>query len=79
MSQLSKSDFDKAVKLQVEIERLRTRAALLEQLLGECIRNKYYDEACSPSWLKEAKQAVGLTDAADEISRGHDSGRLLKP
>jgi hypothetical protein len=44
-----------------EIGRLQKRSAELEQLLGECIRNKYYDEtACSPSWLKEAKAQLGV-------------------
>jgi hypothetical protein len=34
-----------------EITRLRERVALLDGLLGECLRHHYYDDnACSPSW-----------------------------
>ena len=42
-----------------ELEALRERAALLEQLLSEALRNGYIDEiACSASWLQDAKRAV---------------------
>jgi len=54
-----------------ELQRLQTRCALLESLLGEAIRLGYFDEkACSPSWLKEARRAVATLDADQEISRG---------
>jgi SOS response regulatory protein OraA/RecX len=51
VEELTKSIAEK----DAEIANLQTRCALLEQLLGECVRNKYYDDkACSPSWLEEA-------------------------
>jgi hypothetical protein len=46
----------------VEIARLRERVALLDSLLGECLRQHYYDEArVSQSWLAEAHKAVAST------------------
>lgn len=41
-----------------EMERLRNRNAELLQLLGECVRNRYSEVACSPSWLEEARKAI---------------------
>ena len=44
-----------------ELTVCREQLATLKRLLSECIQNKYYDEStCSPSWLKEAREAVGL-------------------
>jgi hypothetical protein len=44
------------------LDRMQKRGAELEQLLGECIRLKYYDEAkASPSWLQAASKAVGTS------------------
>ena len=46
------------VEKDAEIAQLQKRSAELELLLGECIRNKYYNEtACSPSWLKKEAKA----------------------
>jgi hypothetical protein len=43
----------------IEIKQLRTRIALLEQLLGEALRNGYIDQvAVSPSWLTEVRKAI---------------------
>jgi hypothetical protein len=51
--------YDIIRKKEEELQRLQTRCALLEQLLSECVRHHYYDEnACSPSWLEEAKKAT---------------------
>jgi hypothetical protein len=45
-----------------EIGRLRERVALLDSLLGECLRHHYYDDArVSLSWLEEARLAVTNT------------------
>ena len=45
-----------------EITRLRKRVALLDGLLGECLRHHYYDDAqVPPSWLVEARSAVTST------------------
>ena len=42
-----------------EIARLQKRCALLDSLLGECIRHHYYDDAeVSQTWLVEARKAV---------------------
>jgi hypothetical protein len=56
--QLQNEEFRRLLaEKDAEMERLCLQAAKLEELLGECIRNKYYDEAtCSPSWLKEVKE-----------------------
>jgi hypothetical protein len=46
--------------LKEELAVCREQLATLKRLLSECIQNKYYDEStCSPSWLKEAREAVG--------------------
>jgi hypothetical protein len=51
--------YDLISEKEEELQRLQTRCALVEQLLSECIRHRYYDEnACSPSWLEEAKKAT---------------------
>ena len=48
-----------AAEKDVEIARLRERVALLDSLLGECLRHHYYDEArVSQSWLAEARKAI---------------------
>ena len=48
-----------------QLQRLQTRCALLESLLGDAIRLGYFDEKnCSPSWLKEARKAVNEPSAA---------------
>jgi hypothetical protein len=45
-----------------EITRLRERVALLDGLLGECLRHHYYDDdQVSQSWLAEARQTVTST------------------
>jgi hypothetical protein len=45
-----------------EIGRPRERVALLDSLLGECLRHHYYDDArVSLSWLDEARLAVTST------------------
>jgi PAS domain-containing protein len=50
--------YDLISEKEEELQRLQTRCAL-EQLLSECIRHRYYNEnACSPSWLEEAKKAT---------------------
>ena len=42
-----------------EIARLQKRCALLDSLLGECIRHHYYDDTeVSQTWLVEARKAV---------------------
>jgi hypothetical protein len=42
-----------------EIARLRERCALLDSLLGECLRHHYYDDVeVSQTWLVEARKAV---------------------
>ena len=42
-----------------EIARLHKRCALLDSLLGECIRHHYYDDTeVSQTWLVEARKAV---------------------
>jgi hypothetical protein len=55
-----------------EIVRLRERYVELLQLLGEAMHNGYRDEnACSPSWLKEARRrAVTPTDVDLGMFRG---------
>jgi hypothetical protein len=54
-----------------EIVRLRERYVELLQLLGEAMHNGYLDEnACSPSWLKEARRAVTPPDVDLGIFRG---------
>jgi hypothetical protein len=38
---------------------LQKRCALLDSLLGECLRHRYYDDAAvSQTWLVEARKAV---------------------
>jgi hypothetical protein len=45
-----------------EVARLRERVALLDSLLGECLRHHYYDDdQVSQSWLVEARKAVTST------------------
>ena len=45
-----------------EITRLRKHVALLDGLLGECLRHHYYDDdQVSQSWLVEARSAVTST------------------
>ena len=63
-----------------EIVRLRERYVELLQLLGEAMHNGYLDEnACSPSWLKEARRAVTPPDVDLGMFRGSlNSGRLIK-
>ena len=53
--------YDQAMEKSHQLEdRLQKRSAELEQLLGECIRHQYIDEArASHSWLIAAKKAVG--------------------
>jgi hypothetical protein len=42
-----------------EITRLRKRCALLDSLLGECLRHHYYDDTeVSQTWLVEVRKAV---------------------
>ena len=54
-----------------EIVRLRERYVELLQLLGEAMHNGYLDEnACSPSWLKEARRTVTPPDVNLEMFRG---------
>jgi hypothetical protein len=54
-----------------EIVRLRERYVELLQLLGEAMQNGYLDEnACSPSWLKEAGRAVPPLDVDPGMFRG---------
>ena len=44
-----------------EINRLQTRCALLQSLLGEGIRAGYFDPAkCSQSWLLEANREIAI-------------------
>jgi hypothetical protein len=64
--------YDQAMEKSHQLEdRLQKRSAEPEQLLGECIRLKYYDEAkASPSWLQAARKAAGVRDAEQEIERG---------
>ena len=51
--------YDLIREKEEELQRLQTRCGLMEQLLSECVRHHYYDEnACSPSWLEEAKKAT---------------------
>ena len=46
-------------QLQADVERLRDRAALLNSLLGEALRQGCLNEtACSPTWLTEARKSV---------------------
>ena len=56
--------YDQAMEKSHQLEdRLQKRGAELEQLLGECIRHQYIDEArASHSWLIAAKKAVGFPD-----------------
>jgi hypothetical protein len=45
-----------------EIARLKERCALLDSLLVEVLRSGYLNEtACSPSWLREARNAVRVS------------------
>ena len=54
-----------------EIVRLRERYVELLQLLGKAMHDGYLDEnACSPSWLKEARRAVTPTDLDLGMFRG---------
>ena len=54
-----------------EIVRLRERYVELLRLLGEAMHNGYLDEnACSPSWLKEARRVVTSTDVDLGMFRG---------
>jgi len=58
--------YPKLVELEAEkdeeIIRLRQRVALLDGLLGKCLRHHYYDDdQVSQSWLAEARQAVTST------------------
>ena len=40
-----------------EVARLRERVALLDSLLGECLRHHYYDhDQVSQSWLVKARK-----------------------
>ena len=49
-------------KETLELARLRERVALLDSLLGECLRHHYYDhDQVSQSWLVEARKAVTST------------------
>ena len=55
-----RNGYDQAMEKSHQLlDRMYKRSAELEQLLGECIRLKYYDEAkASPSWLQAAKKAI---------------------
>ena len=57
-----RNGYDQAMEKSHQLlDRMHKRSAELdlEQLLGECIRLKYYDEAkASPSWLQAAKKAI---------------------
>jgi len=53
-----------------EIARLQKRCALLDSLLGECIRHHYYDDAeVSQTWLVEARRNTMKTPARAPVSR----------
>lgn len=56
--------YDQAMEKSHQLEDwLQKRCAELKQLLGECIRHQYIDEArASHSWLIAAKKAVGFPD-----------------
>ncbi len=61
-----------------EIVRLRERYVELLQLLGKAMHNGYLDEnACSPSWLKEARRAVTPTDLDLGMFRGSRTANHL--
>jgi SOS response regulatory protein OraA/RecX len=48
----------KKLRSQLSIE--IARRSLVEQLLHECLRNRYFDEhRCSPSWLSDVQAAFG--------------------
>jgi hypothetical protein len=54
-----RNGYDQAMEKSHQLlDRMHKRSAELEQLLGECIRLKYYDEAKAPSWLQAAKKAT---------------------
>jgi len=59
-----------------EVTRLRERCALLDSLLGECLRHRYYDDAqVSHSWLREAQKAVSTTHASTQLRQCHSNCR----
>jgi hypothetical protein len=62
-SQGYRKGYDQAMEKSHQLlDRMQKRGAELEQLLGECIRLKYYDEAkASPSWLQAASKAGGIS------------------
>jgi len=42
-----------------EFARLQKRCALVDSLLGDCIRHHYYDDTeVSQTWLVEARKAI---------------------
>jgi hypothetical protein len=68
--------YDKAMEKSHQSEdQLQKRSAELEQLLSECIRHQYVDEArASHFWLIAAKKAVGFLDA-DERPKNYEPTR----
>jgi hypothetical protein len=52
--------YDQAMEKSHQLlDRMQKRSAELEQLLGEALRNGYFDQAtCSPSWLADVRKAV---------------------
>ena len=59
-SQGYRKGYDQAMEKSHQLlDRMQKRSAELEQLLGEALRNGYFDQAtCSPSWLAEVRKAV---------------------
>ena len=62
-SQGYRKGYDQAMEKSRQLtDRLQNRCAQLEQLLGEGLRNHYFDESrASHSWLEEALRTVSLS------------------
>jgi hypothetical protein len=49
------------------------RCALLDSLLGECLRHHYYDDdKVSQTWLKEAKEAMADVEKFKDLNLDFD-------
>jgi hypothetical protein len=55
-----RNGYDQAMEKSHQLlDRMQKHSAELEQLLGEALRNGYFDQAtCSASWLAEVRKAV---------------------
>ncbi len=55
----AEQDAMEVAEKDAEIARLQKRCALVDSLLGECIRHHYYDDTeVSQTWLVEARKAI---------------------